>query len=56
MVTSQEDIRGTFPRELAEDCDDPALFRLLAGFEDRGPYTEQSYPIPCAKPTRKSSA
>ena len=56
MVTSQEDIRGTFPRELAEDCDEPALFRLLAGFEDRGPYTEQSYPIPCAKPTRKSSA
>ena len=49
MVTSQEDIRGTFPRELAEDCDDPALFRLLAGFEDRGPYSKQSYPIPRAR-------
>ncbi|MDE0055932.1 MAG: phytanoyl-CoA dioxygenase family protein [Gammaproteobacteria bacterium] len=49
MVTSQEDIRATFPRELAEDCDDPALFRLLAGFEDRGPYVEQSYPIPRAR-------
>ena len=54
MVTSQEDIRGTFPRELAEDCDDPVLFRLLAGFEDRGPYSEQSYPIPRVRPPRDS--
>ncbi len=52
MVTSQEDIRGTFPRELAEDCDDPALFRLLAGFEDRGPYAKQSYSIPRARPAK----
>ncbi len=54
MVTSQEDIRATFPRELAEDCDDPALFRLLAGFEDRGPYAEQSYAIPRARPARSA--
>ena len=46
MVMSQEDIRTTFPRELADDCDDPALFKQLAGFNDRFPYAEQSQPVP----------
>ncbi|HVN29761.1 MAG TPA: phytanoyl-CoA dioxygenase family protein, partial [Candidatus Binataceae bacterium] len=32
MITSQEDIQGSFPRELADDCDDPAQFKTLAGF------------------------
>ena len=46
MVTSQEDIHGTFPRELADDCDDPELFRQLAGFADPFPYAEQTQPMP----------
>ncbi len=46
MVTSQEDIQGTFPRQLADDCDDPDLFRQLAGFDDRFPYAEQSQAVP----------
>ena len=46
MVMSQEDIRGTFPRQLADDCDDPALFKQLAGFNDRFPYAEQSQAVP----------
>ena len=46
MVTSQEDIHGTFPRQLADDCDDPELFKALAGFEDRFPYAAQTQAIP----------
>ena len=46
MVTSQEDIHGTFPRQLADDCDDPELFKKLAGFEDRFPYAAQTQAIP----------
>ena len=46
MVTSQEDIRGAFDRSLVDDCDDPELFSLLAGFHDEFPYKEQSQPIP----------
>ncbi|MEM7020166.1 MAG: phytanoyl-CoA dioxygenase family protein [Pseudomonadota bacterium] len=46
MVTSQEDIQGTFPQELADDCDNPALFKALAGFEDEFPYKQQRYPLP----------
>ena len=46
MVTSQEDIQGTFPRDLADDCDDPKLFRQLAGFADPFPYAKQNQPIP----------
>ncbi len=46
MITSQEDIQGTFPRELADDCDDPALFRELAGFADVFPYAKQSEIVP----------
>jgi hypothetical protein len=46
MITSQEDIQGSFPRELADDCDDPATFRILAGFADVFPYKEQSENLP----------
>ncbi len=46
MITSQEDIQGSFPRELAGDCDDPATFRALAGFADVFPYREQSEIFP----------
>ena len=46
MVTSQEDIQGQFPRELADDCDDPGLFREFAGFADPFPYAEQSQQVP----------
>ena len=46
MVTSQEDIQGSFPRELAEDCTDPELFKELAGFNDRFPYKAQSQALP----------
>lgn len=52
MVTSQEDIHGTFPEELCSDCADPALFRELAGFDDVFPYATQSQPVPRATPTR----
>jgi hypothetical protein len=48
MVTSQEDIQGGFPRELAEDCDNPELFRELCGFDDGFPYKEQSLRLPTA--------
>jgi ectoine hydroxylase-related dioxygenase (phytanoyl-CoA dioxygenase family) len=48
MVTSQEDIQGSFPRELADDCDNPELFRELAGFGDAFPYKEQSDRLPRA--------
>ena len=46
MVMSQEDIRGTFPRHLADDGDDPALFKQPAGFNDRFPYAEQNQAVP----------
>ena len=46
MVTSQEDIHGTFPQALADDCDDPAAFRQLAGFGDRFPYERQTQAVP----------
>jgi ectoine hydroxylase-related dioxygenase (phytanoyl-CoA dioxygenase family) len=48
MVTSQEDIQGSFPRELASDCDNPQVFRELAGFDDVFPYKEQPECIPRA--------
>jgi hypothetical protein len=48
MVTSHEDIKGNFPRELANDCDDPRVFRELAGFDDVFPYKEPYEPIPTA--------
>ncbi|MFP6815179.1 MAG: phytanoyl-CoA dioxygenase family protein [Pseudomonadales bacterium] len=48
MVTSQEDIKGSFDQALSEDCDDPALFRALAGFGDEFPYSEPNQPVPSA--------
>jgi ectoine hydroxylase-related dioxygenase (phytanoyl-CoA dioxygenase family) len=48
MVTSQQDIQGNFPRELADDCDSPQVFRELAGFDDVFPYKEPYEPIPVA--------
>ncbi len=46
MITSQEDIQGSFPRELADDCDDPATFKTMAGFADIFPYKQQSEVLP----------
>ena len=46
MVTSQEDIKGAFNQALADDCDNPELFRELAGFNDEFPYKEQNQPTP----------
>jgi hypothetical protein len=51
MVTSQEDIHGTFPPELADDCCDPALFKTLAGFDDKFPYERQTQAVPFAAST-----
>jgi len=45
-VASQEDFHGTFPQELADDCDNPELFKKLAGFADKFPYATQTQPIP----------
>jgi hypothetical protein len=50
MVTSQEDIKGSFPRELVADCDNSALFSQLAGFDDEFPYKVASDRIPRAVP------
>ena len=49
MITSQEDIQGSFDPALADDCADPTLFRLLAGFDDVFPYKQQNNPVPKAK-------
>lgn len=38
MVMPQEDISGSFPLDVVDDCDDPATFRRLAGFSDVFPY------------------
>ena len=45
-VLPQEDIHGKFPRELAEDCADPGLFKQLASFNDRFPYAQQESMTP----------
>ncbi len=49
VVTPQEDFHGTFPKKLTEDCDDPELFKTLAGFADRLSYKRQDSPIPKKK-------
>lgn len=49
MITSQEDIQGSFPRDLAADCEDPALFTTLAGFGDPFPYQSQTETVPTAR-------
>lgn len=46
MITSQEDIQGAFDRSLAEDNDNPELFRELAGFADAFPYNTPNQPVP----------
>ncbi len=48
MITSQENIQGGFQRDLADECDDPELFKELAGFADPFPYIQPSQPIPTA--------
>lgn len=46
MVLPQDDIKNLFPRELAEDCDDPDMFKFLAGFGDEFPYSQQTERVP----------
>ena len=46
MVSSQEDYRNSFDRDLAKDCVNPELFWALCGFDDEFPYCEQSQPVP----------
>jgi len=46
MVLPQEDIRNSFPRDLAADCEDPDEFARLAGFADQWPYLQQIEPLP----------
>lgn len=46
MVSPQEDIQGSFPRDLVNECNDPDLFKELAGLNDGMPYKKQSYPLP----------
>ena len=45
-IQPQDDIANHFPRELADDCRDPALFKELAGFG--APYQSQVLPVPKA--------
>ena len=45
-VTSQEDFSGSFPCELAEDCNDAVRFKSLCGFSDLFPYTQQTERVP----------
>jgi hypothetical protein len=42
----QDDIPNHFPRQLADDCDDPKVFREFAGFGS--PYQTQALPLPRA--------
>ncbi|MDP7067860.1 MAG: phytanoyl-CoA dioxygenase family protein [Acidimicrobiales bacterium] len=46
MVLPQDDIKNLFPQELADDCDDPEMFKFLAGFADEFPYSHQTERIP----------
>ena len=46
MVSSQEDYRNSFDRDLAKDCVNPELFWALCGFDGEFPYCEQSQPVP----------
>ena len=45
-VQPQDDIPNHFPKDLADDCDNPALFKHLAGFGS--PYQNQALPLPKA--------
>ena len=53
-ILPQDDIPGRFPRELAQDCADPALFTQLAGFGS--PYRSQVYPLPRAIQEEQAAA
>lgn len=44
IIQPQNDISNDFPRDLAEDCDDPATFKEFAGFGL--PYRGQVLPLP----------
>jgi hypothetical protein len=46
MITSQEDFRNSFPRELIDDCEDPEEFRRLLGVDDTYPYVVIGEPVP----------
>ena len=43
-IAPQDDIPNHFPRELAEDCKDPKLFKRMAGFGN--PYQSQVLLVP----------
>ena len=47
VIQPQDDVPNHFPRDLADDCDDPTTFRRLAGFGL--PYQGQVLPLPKAK-------
>ena len=47
-IQPQDDIANHFPRDLAEDCANPKLFKALAGFG--APYQSQVLPVPRAVP------
>ena len=46
-IQPQDDIPNHFPKELADDCDDPDTFKQLAGFGL--PYQSQALPVPKAR-------
>lgn len=46
MLQPQDDIPNHFPRELADDCNDPSVFKEFAGFG--APYQSQALPVPRA--------
>ncbi|HIC33212.1 MAG TPA: hypothetical protein EYO78_00310 [Gammaproteobacteria bacterium] len=43
-IQPQDDIPNHFPQALADDCDNPKLFKRLAGFGN--PYQTQVLPVP----------
>ena len=46
----QEDVPGQTTEEMVQDCENPEVYRLIAGLTDRIPYREkQSQPIPKVK-------
>ena len=47
VIQPQDDIPNHFPKELADDCANPKLFRQLAGFG--APYQSQVLPVPRAR-------
>ena len=46
----QEDVPGQTTEEMVQDCENPEVYRVIAGLTDRIPYREkQSQPIPKVK-------